>query len=120
MDETFIDANALTFAAFVLPPVISLINQRRWPDEMRGLVALGVCVFYSLVLTVVRQDLDWTQWRNVVLQVLVGAFGAYKLFWQPSNIGPRIEAATPIGGRHSVTRSGDTAASRDDAGPAKP
>jgi hypothetical protein len=108
MEDITLDANALTFAAVVLPPVISLINQKGWGKEVRGLVALGVCIVYSLLVVVLRQDVDWTQWRDLVLQVLAGAFGAYKLFWGPTNIGPDIEERTSIG-RHSKEAQGGEA-----------
>ena len=97
MEETsLINPNDLTFAMVVLPPVIAIINQKHWSTEVRALVALAACLVYSLVVTFLRQDLDWTAWRNVILQVMIGAFGAYKLFWQPSNIAPAIEDATTV------------------------
>lgn len=95
MDETsIIDPNSMTFAFLILPPVISVINQRTWSREIRGIVALLVCLLYSVLITALRSDLDWEDWRNVILQVMVGTFGAYKLFWEPSNISHRIEEAT--------------------------
>lgn len=120
-----IDLNAddLMWAVFVLPPVISLINQKNWRDEVRGLVALGACLVYALVVTLIRGDLDWTQWREVVLQVMAGAFGAYKLFWKPSKICPVIEEATTIRKPPEytwVTDSGDGAASPDSGDQAGP
>lgn len=105
-----INPDDLTFAVFILPPLIALINQSHWRDEVRAIVALLVCLAYSLGITLLRQDLDWTMWRDTVLQVMAGAFAAYKLFWKPSNIAPDIEQATTIrrddgGGR--ITYAGD-------------
>jgi hypothetical protein len=109
-NDVNVSPDDLTFAMFVLPPVISLINQKYWRDEVRALVAMGVCLVYSFVVTFLRADLSFTQWRDTVLQVFVGAFGAYKLFWRPSDIGPSIEAATTFGkgpADRDVTVSGD-------------
>lgn len=89
-----INAQDLTFSVFVLPPIIAIINRKHWSDEVRALVAMAVCMLYSAIITITRQDLDWHQWRNTLLQVFIGAFGAYQIFWKPSNIAPDIEAAT--------------------------
>lgn len=84
----------LTMAAFVLPPLISLVNQRRWPSEVKALVALGLCVVYAALATLVRGDVSWQEWRNATLQVTAATLAAYKLFWNPSNLAPRLETAT--------------------------
>jgi len=96
MDDAneLLDPNSMTFAFLVLPPVIAVINQRTWSREVRGTVALAVCLLYSVLVTALRSDVDWAEWRNVILQVMIGTFGAYKLFWEPSNISHRIEEAT--------------------------
>jgi len=84
----------LTFAAFLLPPVIALINQKHWSKTVKGLVAMAVCLVYSLLVSVVRDEVDWTDWRNAVIQVTAATFAAYQWWWGPTNIGPRIESAT--------------------------
>lgn len=97
MDTDFnVNPDDLMFAVFVLPPLIAIINQTHWRDEVRALVAMLACLGYSFGITALRQDLDWTMWRDTVIQVLVGTFGAYKLFWKPSHIAPDIEAATTL------------------------
>lgn len=84
----------ITMAAFVLPPLISLINQRRWVQEIKALVALGVCVAYAAIVTLIRGEVDWQDWRNSTLQVCAATFAAYKLFWNPSNLAPHLETLT--------------------------
>jgi len=91
-----VNANDMTFAFLILPPIIAVINQKTWSREVRGLVALGVCLLYSTLIAVLVADLDWHQWRNVVLQVLVVTFAAHKLFWQPSHLTGKIEDATQL------------------------
>jgi len=97
MDDVLISADDLTFAVVVMPPVIALINQRAWPKEVKGLVGVVACMLYALAVAVYRDELHASDWRNIVLQVGVGTFAAYRLFWGPTNIGPRIEAGTSVG-----------------------
>lgn len=91
-------------AAAVLPPIIAFINQRHWPTQVKGLVALLTCFLYGLVVLIVRGTLDFTNWRNTVLAVAGVAFVAYKVWWQPSGIAPAIEDTTTLGSERA-TRS---------------
>jgi hypothetical protein len=86
----------LTMAAFVLPPIIALLNQRKWPTEIKALMALLVCAIYSGAVTLVRGEYGWQEWRNALLQVSAGTFVAYKLFWNPSGLAAKIENRTSI------------------------
>jgi hypothetical protein len=97
------DINAFDVAmgAIVLPPVIAIVNQRHWPAQIKGLVALLVCAAYALIMDIIRGPVRWDDWRNVLLTTAAAAFAAYKLWWQPSLIAPSIEAATTAGGPRS-------------------
>jgi hypothetical protein len=86
----------LTMAAFVLPPIIALLNQRKWPTEAKALIALAVCAAYSAGVTLIRGEYGWQEWRNALLQVCGGTFVAYKLFWNPSGLAAKIENRTSI------------------------
>ena len=86
----------LTMAAFVLPPIISILNQRKWQSEIKALVALLICAVYSAVVTLLRHEINWLEWRNALLQVCAGTFVAYKLFWIPSGLAAKIENRTSI------------------------
>jgi hypothetical protein len=81
-------------AAVVLPPLVAIINQRRWPAPVKGLVALAACLLYALLAVWLRGEIHFAQWRDVALTVAGSAFAAYRLWWQPSQIAPAIEAAT--------------------------
>lgn len=83
-------------AAVVLPPLVALINQRRWPAQVKGLVALLVCLAYALVAALMRSDdaLSFADWRDTALTVAGSAFAAYQLWWRPSGLAPAIESAT--------------------------
>lgn len=84
----------LAMAAVVLPPLIALINRRAWPAQLKGIVALAVCAAYTLLVLWLRGPVDWANWRDLLLVVAAGAFAAYRLWWQPSQIAPAIENAT--------------------------
>lgn len=82
----------------VMPPIVAVVNQSRWPAPLKGTVALVVCLVAALLLTVLRGPVTWLDWRATALAVCGSAFAAYKLWWQPSGIAPAIEQATPFGG----------------------
>ena len=95
------DANILNFdpvdftwAAFFLPPLIAFINQKPWRKEYRGLAFVVVCLAYSTVVVILREETDWNQWRNVVIQVFAVTAAMYSWFWGPTRLGPLIEAKT--------------------------
>lgn len=92
-----INAFDLAMGAMVLPPLIAVINQRHWPAQLKGLLALLVCALYALVVLIIRGPVDLRDWRNTLLLVAGAAFAAYRLWWQPSGIAPAIEAATTPG-----------------------
>lgn len=85
-------------AAAVLPPVVALINQRRWPAQLKGLVALAVCLLYATLAVWLRGPIVFSAWRDAALTVAGTAFAAYRLWWQPSGIAPAVEAATSVNG----------------------
>lgn len=91
MDFNAVDA---AIAATVLPPVISVLNRCNWPAQLKGIVALVVCFVYATGAVFVRDGVDFSQWRDSALTVAGAALAAYKLWWQPSGIGPALENAT--------------------------
>lgn len=109
------DFNAFDAAmgAFVLPPVIALINQVRWASQVRAVIALAVCAVYALVIAIIRGPVDFTDWRDTLLTVAGAAFALHGLFWRPSGIAGSLEA---VGGGGAPGRTiGGTAV---DTGPA--
>jgi len=48
----------LTYAAFLLPPLIALINQKSWRKEYKGLVFFAVCIVYSTFVVILRGEVD--------------------------------------------------------------
>jgi hypothetical protein len=88
----------VTIAAAVLPPLIALINRSYWPVQLRGIVALVVCMLYALVAEWIRGTLSVGSWRDAVLVVCVSAFGFYRLWWGSAGVAPWLERVTTPGG----------------------
>jgi hypothetical protein len=99
----------LTFAILVLPPVISIINQKHWRQEYKALTAVAVCIVYSMIITLFRPGANLKDWRNTIAETLIGTCAVYKIFWNPSTIGPKLEAATTFGSRAEVLDTTATA-----------
>ena len=80
----------------LLPLLISVVNQARWPKPVKGIVALLMCLLAAAVVEMVRGGLTFTgiDYGATVIVIFTTAFGFYQLLWKPSAIGPGIEAAT--------------------------
>lgn len=89
------DADTWTVAlGAVLPPAIALINQARWPSQLRAIVALVVCFVATTLVVWLRGPVSWHDWRHTALLLTGATLVTYRLFWQPSKIAPSIEVAT--------------------------
>ncbi len=87
----------VAIGALVLPPAIAVVNQLRWPPQLKGIIAFLVCAGYALLIAVLRGPVDFADWRNTLLVVAGSAFIAYRVFWHPSGIAGAIEGATSPG-----------------------
>jgi cyanate permease len=86
----------LAIGAVVMPPIIAVTNQQKWSAQIKGVTALLICAVYALGTLALRSDPDFHDWRNTMLTTAGAAFGAYKLWWQPSKIAPAIESLTSV------------------------
>ncbi len=92
------DTLANVWVGAALPLVIAVINQRRWPSPVKGLVALVCCAVAALATVWLRGPVDWSDWRSTATWITGAAFISYHTLWKPSTIAPKIEAATSTGG----------------------
>ncbi len=83
----------------LLPPVVAIINQPRWPAWLKGAVAVGTSVVVGGVTAALQGDLTGRSWVSSALIVATLAIGSYHQLWKPSTIAPKVEEATS-GGRH--------------------
>lgn len=79
---------------FLLPPLIAVVVQSRWPNWVRGLVAGAACLVCGAVTAALAGQFTGYTPARCVLIVLIMAIGFYRMFWHPSGIAPRIEQAT--------------------------
>jgi hypothetical protein len=102
----FADTASWALIAGVLTPIlVSLVQQPRWSEGLRAIVALAVAVVVG-VLTVLANGgfADASGSLGVIALVLVASNTAYKTFWKPTGVSPAIEAKTspgnqPVAGR---------------------
>ncbi|MDP9145673.1 MAG: hypothetical protein M3N43_13455 [Actinomycetota bacterium] len=84
----------------LLPPVVAIVNQPRWPSWLKGTVAVTASVAAGAVTATLSGQLTGKSWLSSALIVVTLAIGSYEKFWKPSTIAPRIENATSPPGRH--------------------
>ncbi|MGW5477723.1 hypothetical protein [Streptomyces sp. NPDC004008] len=89
--------------AFVLPPVIAIVNQPRWSGAVKGLFMLLVAAGDGLGTAYFNDEFHG---KRIVTCMLIAAIvigTAYHTVWKPSGIAPGIERATSTGGaRHAA------------------
>jgi len=79
---------------FLLPLLISLINQTHWSKPLRAIVSFVICVVVALVDVIIQGHWNGHDMTRTLVLVAFVAYTSYQLFWRPSNIAPAIEAAT--------------------------
>lgn len=82
---------------FVLPLVISALEQSTWSNGIRSAVAFVVCVIAGGITAWIAGDFDTNDIVTAALIVLTTALATYKGLWKPTGIAPKIEAATSPG-----------------------
>lgn len=82
---------------FFMPLAVAFINQCRWPAVVKGLCSFAVCLIAAFITVYIRDGgfaLD--AWVRTALVVFLTAIATYRLWWNPSQIAPRIEEATTV------------------------
>jgi 4-amino-4-deoxy-L-arabinose transferase-like glycosyltransferase len=83
--------------AMILPPIFSIIVQTRWKPEVKGLVALVLCVLVSLgVAALTGKITTQSDLANALVPVITLTFVMYRQFWKPSTITTEIEERTNV------------------------
>lgn len=84
---------------FAVPPLVAVFVQSAWPSWARALFAFAVCLIGGGVTAALTGYLHGMSPARSALVVLFSALTFYRVFWHPSTIAPRIEAATNLGTR---------------------
>jgi hypothetical protein len=82
-----------------LPPLVSIVEQPRWPNWFRAVVGVAASVVAGGVTTwLTAEGALWDQGMlHAILLVGVAAWASYQSFWKPTKVAPVIEAKTDIG-----------------------
>ncbi len=89
-----VDVFDVLIGAGVMPPIIAVLNQARFPSQIKGLVALLACMVCALLVTWLRGPLTMADWRSTAIVVFGSSLVLYRFWWKPSGIAPAIEAFT--------------------------
>ena len=81
----------------LLPPLVAVVNQPRWPSWARALVAVVSSVAAGGMTAWVAGDLAGMSGLRAVLVVVAATLAAYRAWWQPSGIAPWLEHLTAVG-----------------------
>lgn len=82
----------------LMPALIAVVVRSSWPSWLKGVAAVGSSTVVGTVAAWIAGDLTTPEgWAQKVLIVIAAAQAAYKLWWQPTGIGPAIERATQPG-----------------------
>lgn len=112
----------LMVVSFVLPPVISIIQQTRWSARLQSVVAFLVYLVVAAVWALLNGIFSAASFVVAALVVFVIAGNSYKLLWKPTGVAPAIEAATPLAGKDTSSDAVEElpAYPTDEADPAPP
>lgn len=78
----------------LLPPVLSIIMQSGWSEQIQAVVAFIACAIAGAGTAYFQGDLTGRRFVEAGLVILVTTIATYKGFWKPTRISPTIEAAT--------------------------
>jgi hypothetical protein len=81
---------------FLLPLVMSVINQPGWSGQVKSLLAFAASALAGVGTLYFAQhsDKDVPTWISTALLILVTAQASYHGFHKPTGIAPTIEAKT--------------------------
>lgn len=81
---------------FLLPPVLSVIQQTGWSPRLRAVVAFVGCLVAAAGTVLIQGGWTWERWVEASLLTLVTALATYRNLWKPTGISPAIEQKTNV------------------------
>lgn len=78
----------------MMPAAIAVILRRNWSSEVKGAVALVLCLIAAALLTWQTGNLNAADYVRSALIVFTMAQVLYQTYWKPSEIAPSIESRT--------------------------
>lgn len=83
-----------SIVGFFLPPVIALIQQPKWSNQIRTVVAFGACTVAGAGTAYFQGDLTGRRFVEAGLVVLVTSMATFRNFWKTIGLSPAIELAS--------------------------
>lgn len=81
---------------FLMPLLVAVIEQPKWPDWVRAVVAAILCICAAVVQVYVMGQFNPADLATSILIILVEAIAVYQAFWKKVGINT-LEKATSIG-----------------------
>lgn len=77
----------------LLPPVIAIVQQPRWPSGLRALMTVVACAIVGGVTSWLEQgELDFNgDLLGSILRVMIAAWASYLAFWKTTGVAPALE-----------------------------
>lgn len=82
--------------AFFVPPVVALINQSKWSSQLKAMVFFGVSLVAAAGTAYFQGDLTGKRFLDSALIVVAAAAAYYHGLWKPTEVAPKIEAASNV------------------------
>lgn len=82
---------------FFMPLIIAAVQRSSWSNPVRALVALVMCIIAAFGTVWLAGDFNTDDVVSSILLVLVTSIATYKGLWKPTEVAPKIEAATSPG-----------------------
>ncbi len=81
---------------FLLPPVLAILMQSKWPTQFQAIVAFVACAVAGAGTAYFQGDLTGRRFLEAGLVVLVASIATYHGFWKPTKVAPAIESRTSL------------------------
>lgn len=81
---------------FLLPHVISIINQAHWNPGVKSLVAFASCVVAAVIITWSKNQLDFHHLVESAGIVYALARSSYSGLWKPLGVSDAVESSTTL------------------------
>lgn len=81
---------------FFLPPVLAIVQQSKWSDRLRAVVAFAACALAGAGVAYFQGDLTGKRFLTAGLIVLTTGLATYRNFWRPTGVAPAIESKTNV------------------------
>lgn len=88
---------------FLMPLLVAVIEQPKWPDWVRAVVAAILCIIAGGMQVYVMGQFNAADLTTSILIILVEAIAVYQAFWKKVGI-KTLENATTIGQGQATIR----------------